>query len=116
VDNHDLKSINVGSLRAQIGIVSQEPVLFDRTIKDNIAYGDNTRDVPMDEIIAAARKANIHEFISSLPEVRFLKIVTFVCTCRFLCIKCVHAKLLFSFIGTQSCSTVSIVESFLYKI
>lgn len=58
------------SLRAQIGIVSQEPVLFDRTIRENIAYGDNSRDVPMDEIIAAARKSNIHDFISSLPDVR----------------------------------------------
>jgi ABC-type multidrug transport system fused ATPase/permease subunit len=53
-----------------MGIVSQEPVLFDRTIAENIAYGDNSRDVPMEEIIDAARKANIHSFISSLPLVR----------------------------------------------
>lgn len=69
MDSFDLKTINVQSLRAQIGIVSQEPVLFDRTIHENIAYGDNSRDVPMDEIIAAARNANIHEFIASLPDV-----------------------------------------------
>lgn len=57
-------------LRAQMGIVSQEPVLFDRTIAENIAYGDNSRDVPMEEITEAAEKANIHNFISSLPLVR----------------------------------------------
>ena len=45
-------------------------MLFDRSIAENIAYGDNSRTVPMDEIINAARNSNIHEFISSLPEVR----------------------------------------------
>jgi ATP-binding cassette subfamily B (MDR/TAP) protein 1 len=47
--------------------VSQEPVLFDRTIAENIAYGDNSREVPMDEIIEAAKAANIHEFVRNLP-------------------------------------------------
>lgn len=56
-------------LRAQLGLVSQEPSLFDRTIAENIAYGDNSRDVPMVEIVEAAKKANIHEFISSIPTV-----------------------------------------------
>ena len=53
-----------------MGIVSQEPILFDRTIAENIAYGDNSREVPMEDIVAAAEKANIHNFISSLPLVR----------------------------------------------
>jgi ABC-type multidrug transport system fused ATPase/permease subunit len=53
-----------------MGIVSQEPILFDRTIAENIAYGDNSREVPMEDIVAAAEKANIHSFISSLPLVR----------------------------------------------
>ena len=44
-------------------------MLFDRSIAENIAYGDNLREVQMDEIINAARNSNIHEFISSLPEV-----------------------------------------------
>jgi len=57
-------------LRSQLGIVSQEPVLFDRTIADNIAYGDTSRDVEMQEIIEAAKNANIHNFITSLPQVR----------------------------------------------
>lgn len=55
------------SLRLQLGTVSQEPVLFDRTISENIAYGDNTRTVPTSEIIEAAKQANIHNFITSLP-------------------------------------------------
>lgn len=53
-----------------VGIVSQEPVLFDMSIKDNIAYGDNNRtDIPMEEIIEAAKNANIHDFIQKLPQV-----------------------------------------------
>ncbi|KAL8570376.1 hypothetical protein ACOMHN_035794 [Nucella lapillus] len=63
-----VKDLNVQHLRRQIGIVSQEPVLFDRSLAENIAYGDNERVVSMDEIIAAARNANIHEFIASLPQ------------------------------------------------
>lgn len=57
------------ALRRNFGLVSQEPVLFDRTVAENIAYGDNSRQVPMAEIIAAAKNANIHEFIINLPEV-----------------------------------------------
>lgn len=52
-----------------MGIVSQEPILFDYSIRENIAYGDNSREVPMDEIVEAAKMANIHNFISSLPQV-----------------------------------------------
>ncbi|CAF4505767.1 unnamed protein product, partial [Rotaria magnacalcarata] len=53
---------------SSVGIVSQEPVLFDMSIKENIAYGDNSRDdIPMEEIIAAAQNANIHSFIQTLP-------------------------------------------------
>jgi len=49
--------------------VSQEPVLFGCSIADNIAYGDNSREVGKDEIEAAAKAANIHNFINSLPKV-----------------------------------------------
>ena len=52
-----------------MGLVSQEPILFDTSIADNIAYGDNFRKVEMEEIIKAARLANIHNFIETLPEV-----------------------------------------------
>ena len=66
---HDVKVLNIAWLRSQIGLVSQEPILFDRTIGDNIKYGDNTRDVSMQEVIECAKKANIHDFISQLPKV-----------------------------------------------
>jgi len=49
--------------------VSQEPVLFGCSIADNIAYGDNSREVGKGEIEAAAKAANIHSFINSLPKV-----------------------------------------------
>ena len=67
LDNQNIQPVNTGDLRSHLGLVSQEPVLFNRTIGDNIAYGDNNRNVPMIEIIEAARKANIHTFIQSLP-------------------------------------------------
>ena len=78
MDKHNIKDLNLQWLRSQIGIVSQEPVLFDRSIAENIAYGDNTREVMMDEIINAARNSNIHEFISSLPEVVFFLLCRFI--------------------------------------
>ncbi|CAF1145696.1 unnamed protein product [Adineta ricciae] len=68
-DSKDVRSLNLQWYRSQIGLVSQEPTLFDMSIKDNIAYGDNRRsDIPMDEIIAAAKSANIHDFIQQLPD------------------------------------------------
>nr|XP_039272613.1 ATP-dependent translocase ABCB1-like isoform X3 [Styela clava] len=68
IDGNDIKKLNVSWARQQIGIVSQEPVLFDISIKDNILYGDITRTHTDEEIASAAADANIHEFISSLPE------------------------------------------------
>ncbi|XP_063781235.1 ATP-binding cassette sub-family B member 5-like [Pseudophryne corroboree] len=67
-DGIDAKCLNVQWLRSQIGIVSQEPVLFDCSIAENIAYGNNSREVSMEEIQQAAISANIHSFIESLPE------------------------------------------------
>ncbi|CAF1531342.1 unnamed protein product, partial [Adineta ricciae] len=52
LDSKDLRSLNLRWYRSQIGIVSQEPILFDLTIRENISYGDNDReDIPLDEII-----------------------------------------------------------------
>ncbi|KAK0147855.1 Phosphatidylcholine translocator ABCB4 [Merluccius polli] len=51
-----------------MGIVSQEPVLFDCSLAENIAYGDNSRTITMKEIQAAAEAANIHSFIDGLPQ------------------------------------------------
>uniref|UniRef100_A0A8C9CK48 Phosphatidylcholine translocator ABCB4 n=1 Tax=Phocoena sinus TaxID=42100 RepID=A0A8C9CK48_PHOSS len=68
LDGQEAKKLNVQWLRAQLGIVSQEPILFDCSIADNIAYGDNSRSVKMPEIVSAAKAANIHPFIETLPE------------------------------------------------
>jgi len=64
--------MNLRHLRKHIGIVTQEPILFNCSIKDNIAYGVNDREVTMEEIIDVAKKANIHNFISTLSQVRNL--------------------------------------------
>lgn len=68
LDGQNIAPVNIPSLRSHMGIVSQEPILFNMTIGQNIAYGDNDRVVPIDEIIEAARKSNIHSFIQALPK------------------------------------------------
>ncbi|NWV06037.1 ABCBB protein, partial [Ptilonorhynchus violaceus] len=67
IDGHDSKNVNVQFLRSKIGIVSQEPVLFDCSIADNIKYGSNTKEVTMEKVIEAAQKAQLHKFVMSLP-------------------------------------------------
>ncbi|XP_018348574.1 PREDICTED: multidrug resistance protein homolog 49-like isoform X2 [Trachymyrmex septentrionalis] len=67
LDRRDIASVSLSTLRSQLGVVGQEPVLFDRTIAENIAYGDNSRQASMDEIIEAAKMSNIHSFVASLP-------------------------------------------------
>ena len=69
LDKYDLRDLNIQWLRRQIGIVSQEPILFDKSIADNIRYGANFREVSDEEVIEAAKAANIHNFIETLPEV-----------------------------------------------
>uniref|UniRef100_A0A8D0G3B9 Bile salt export pump n=1 Tax=Strix occidentalis caurina TaxID=311401 RepID=A0A8D0G3B9_STROC len=68
IDGHDTKKINVQFLRSKIGIVSQEPVLFDCSIADNIKYGSNTKEATMEKVIEAAQKAQLHDFVMSLPD------------------------------------------------
>ena len=68
VDGHDVKGFNLKWLRSQLGLVSQEPVLFSRSIKDNIVYGLD-RKATDEEVVDAATKANIHGFVSTLPQV-----------------------------------------------
>ena len=62
----DIRSLNLKWLRSNIGVVSQEPVLFDTTIAENIRYGKEG--ATMEEIEAAAKNANAHNFISQLPD------------------------------------------------
>jgi subfamily B ATP-binding cassette protein HlyB/CyaB len=66
VDGTDIKMINPSWLRRQIGVVQQEGVLFNRSIRDNIALTDPG--APIDKVIACARLAGAHEFIMKLPE------------------------------------------------
>ncbi|CAF3665821.1 unnamed protein product, partial [Rotaria sp. Silwood1] len=68
LDGHDIKTLNIRWLRSLMGLVQQEPILFNLSIRDNIAYGNNSREVKQDEIETAARMANIHEFIITLPK------------------------------------------------
>uniref|UniRef100_A0A8B9KN91 ATP-binding cassette, sub-family B (MDR/TAP), member 5 n=1 Tax=Astyanax mexicanus TaxID=7994 RepID=A0A8B9KN91_ASTMX len=67
-DGMDTRMLNLAWLRSQLGLVSQEPILFDCTITENIQYGDNSRVVSQEEVEEAAKNANIHEFILNLPE------------------------------------------------
>lgn len=67
VDGYDIRKLNLNSYRDNIGIVLQEPFLFSGTIRDNIAYAVK-REVPDDEIFAAAQMANVEEFVSQLPD------------------------------------------------
>ena len=69
IDGHRIWDLNLNWVRRQMSIVTQDPILFNIALRDNIAFGDNTRDVSMEEIIEAAKCANIHSFIASLPHV-----------------------------------------------
>lgn len=65
IDNQDIKYVTQESLRNNISIIPQEPILFHRSILENIKYGQS--EAPMDEIIAATKAAHIHNMISALP-------------------------------------------------
>lgn len=65
IDDRDIREVTLASLRSQIGIVTQETVLFDDTVANNIAYGEVR--ASREEIEAAARTAHAHEFIAALP-------------------------------------------------
>ena len=65
VDDHDVREVTLPSLRSQVGIVTQETVLFNDTVRNNIAYGQPH--VHMKEVEAAARAARAHDFILALP-------------------------------------------------
>ena len=56
IGEEEIRQLNVPRMRSALGLVSQEPVLFNRSIADNIKYGDNSREVSMEEVVSAARK------------------------------------------------------------
>jgi subfamily B ATP-binding cassette protein MsbA len=66
IDGHDLRDVTIASLREQIGKVTQETVLFNDTVRNNIAYGQP--DVPLSKVEDAARMALAHDFILNMPE------------------------------------------------
>jgi ABC-type multidrug transport system fused ATPase/permease subunit len=66
IDGHDIKSLDVSWLRAQTGIVSQEPILISSTVEENIKYGRESAN--SEEIASAAKSANAWEFIQRFPE------------------------------------------------
>jgi ABC-type multidrug transport system fused ATPase/permease subunit len=66
IDGMDIRTVSIRSLRRQIGVVTQETVLFRGSVRGNIAYG--AEDVTMERIEAAARKARAHDFIAALPQ------------------------------------------------
>ena len=69
-----------------MGLVSQEPVLFDTSIADNIRYGANFREVSDEEVEMAAKSANIHDFVMSLPQVCHCTCHCYphVCHCKYM--------------------------------
>ena len=68
LEQNDIRNLNLPFVRSKLGIVSQEPILFNCSIADNIKYGDNSRNVTMEEVIEAAKKSNIHNFVAKLPQ------------------------------------------------
>jgi len=66
IDGQDIKKVTQDSLRSQVGFVPQDPILFHRTLMDNIRYG--RRDASDEEVIAASKLANCYEFIMNFPQ------------------------------------------------
>lgn len=66
IDNHDIKEVALPSLREQMGVVTQDTILFNDTVRRNIAYG--REDISEEKIIAAAQAAHAHHFIMKMPE------------------------------------------------
>ena len=66
IDGADLRQVDVASLRGEVGLVSDEPFLFSDTVRNNIAYA--RADATQEQIVDAARRADIHDFIESLPD------------------------------------------------
>lgn len=66
IDGHDVRAVTLASLRSQVGIVLQETLLFSGSVRDNIAYG--RPEASREDIEAAARAAQAHEFITALPQ------------------------------------------------
>src|SRR4029079_18671700 len=65
IDGHDIRDVTTDSLRQQVGLVLQDPFIFSGTIRENIRFGK--LDATEEEIVAAAKAVNLHDYIESLP-------------------------------------------------
>ncbi len=66
IDGHDVRDLDLKDLRSHISVVPQDPYLFHGTVRDNISYG--RPDAPFEEVLAAARAANAHDFIMKMTD------------------------------------------------
>ena len=66
IDEMDIRHVTLASLRTQVGVVTQQSILFNDTVRSNIAYGDISKSE--DDIVAAAKAANAYEFITKMPK------------------------------------------------
>jgi subfamily B ATP-binding cassette protein MsbA len=66
IDGRDLREVTLSSLRAQIGVVTQQTILFNDTVRYNVAYGSLS--APTEEILAALKSAHAYDFVASLPQ------------------------------------------------
>jgi ATP-binding cassette subfamily B (MDR/TAP) protein 1 len=67
VDGKNISNLHLNDYRSHLALVSQEPTLYQGTIRENILMGADRDDVTEDEIVKACKEANIYEFITSLP-------------------------------------------------
>ena len=81
VGGNDAKSLDINWLRSNIGLVGQEPVLFDTTVATNISFGKEG--ATLEEIVQAARDANADGFVSEMPEGYNTQVGKCVCVCVF---------------------------------
>lgn len=90
LDGHDIRNLQLKWLRNQMGLVSQEPVLFSTSIAKNIMYG--REDASMGDVMEACRVANAHSFIEELPDGYLTEVSSMADSCA-LCINCFKMKL-----------------------
>jgi ATP-binding cassette subfamily B (MDR/TAP) protein 1 len=69
IDDVDLREMNIRHTRRGMSIVGQEPILFNLSIRENIAYGLEDKDVTEEMVVEASKLANIHNFVCTLPHV-----------------------------------------------
>jgi ATP-binding cassette, subfamily B (MDR/TAP), member 1 len=67
VDGQDISKLNINAYRRSLALVSQEPTLYQGTIRDNVLLGADGEDTPQEKIAKACKAANIYDFIMSLP-------------------------------------------------